>query len=102
MGAKPVFGLVSREGIEPSTRGLKVPCSATELPALFRRILADGRCYSRHPARRVNEGATESEITSTIDTSSAVPSAPASATRDTLTTVEKNTGAMVTSKNTAA
>ena len=24
---------VSREGIEPSTRGLKVPCSATELPA---------------------------------------------------------------------
>jgi hypothetical protein len=24
---------VSRVGIEPTTRGLKVPCSATELPA---------------------------------------------------------------------
>ena len=38
----------------------------------------------------------------TVDTSSAVPSDPTSATRDTLTTVEKNTGAMVTSKNNAA
>ena len=39
---------------------------------------------------------------STVDTPSAVPSAPASATRNTLTTVEKNTGTMVTSKNKTA
>src|ERR687898_2016582 len=31
--ARASRNLVSREGIEPSTRGLKVPCSATELPA---------------------------------------------------------------------
>ena len=31
--ARASRSLVSREGIEPSTRGLKVPCSATELPA---------------------------------------------------------------------
>ena len=50
----------------------------------------------------MNQGATESEITITADTSSAAPIAPASATRDTPTTVEKNTGALVTNKNNAA
>src|SRR5918994_128340 len=38
MGACKPSRLVSREGIEPSTRGLKVPCSTTELPA---RLLED-------------------------------------------------------------
>jgi hypothetical protein len=33
MGARSLLRLVSRVGIEPTTRGLKVPCSATELPA---------------------------------------------------------------------
>src|ERR671916_2827752 len=32
-GCWAIVAVVSREGIEPSTRGLKVPCSATELPA---------------------------------------------------------------------
>jgi len=50
----------------------------------------------------VSQGATESEITSTVDTSSAVPGVPASATRDTLTTVERDISAMVRSKNNAA
>jgi hypothetical protein len=32
------IGLASRVGFEPTTKGLKVPCSATELPARGDRI----------------------------------------------------------------
>jgi hypothetical protein len=50
----------------------------------------------------VNQGAAESEITSTVDTTSAVPSAPAYATRNSLTTVEKDTSTLVASRDSAA
>jgi hypothetical protein len=52
---------VSREGIEPSTRGLKVPCSATELPAQPELSLPNlvgkthRRVYKRGDGRIVDE-----------------------------------------------
>ena len=96
MGAKPVFGLVSREGIEPSTRGLKVPCSATELPALFRE---DFSRWSMLLTASVAAGEPGSDGKRGRERR---PDAPASATRDTLTTAEKYTSAIVTSSNSAA
>src|SRR5918997_3514585 len=55
-GGFQAFRLVSQVGIEPTTRGLKVPCSATELLARFSRFDST-RCEGTGETRLLLAGA---------------------------------------------
>ncbi len=58
------WGLVSQEGIEPSTRGLKVPCSTTELLARLRHDSSSKPWDSTGPEKVYCDRGTPTDATS--------------------------------------